>query len=144
MPRLWIILGAVSAAIAVGLGAYHAHGLEAALTARGVAAEDIIKQMHAFETGARYQMYHAIGLILLGLLAMHATSRWLSAAGALFVAGTLLFSTCLYVPVLLGIKVWPLFVPIGGLGYIAGWICLAIGAMRINPMASHKTENRTN
>src|SRR5262245_25223418 len=103
-PRIWILLGAISGAVGVGLGAYHAHGLEKALVQRGLEGEDLQRQLHSFEVGVRYQMYHALGLVLLGIIAWHAASPWINGAGILFLAGTLLFSGCLYIPVLADTK----------------------------------------
>jgi uncharacterized membrane protein YgdD (TMEM256/DUF423 family) len=128
-PRVWIFIGALSAAIGVGLGAYHAHGLEPMLERRGSSPEEIDRQMHSFDVGVRYEMYHALGLILVGLLSEQGAKRCLSASGLLFVAGTLLFSGCLYIPVLSGMKLPWYLVPSGGAAFIAGWIVLCIGAL---------------
>jgi uncharacterized membrane protein YgdD (TMEM256/DUF423 family) len=134
-PRVWIFLGALSAAIGVGLGAYHAHGLAPMLERRGLSAEEIERQMHSFDVGDRYEMYHALGLILIGLLSEKGAKRCLSASGLLFVVGTLLFSGCLYVPVLSGLKLPWFLVPSGGAAFIAGWIVLAVGTLISNRSA---------
>src|SRR3990172_5380648 len=93
MARFFFVLGAVSAALAVALGAFAAHGL------RGRVAPELLQ---TFETGARYHMYHALGL----LAAAWAATRWpggaTTAAGWLFVAGTVLFAGSLYLLVLTG------------------------------------------
>src|SRR5215831_14636538 len=94
-PRIWIVLGALSAAIGVGLGAYHAHGLQAMLERRDVQISDIQQKMRDFEVGVRYQLIHAIALVLTGLLARQTPSAWFHAAGTLFVVGSVLFSGCL-------------------------------------------------
>jgi uncharacterized membrane protein YgdD (TMEM256/DUF423 family) len=130
-PRIWIILGAISGAIGVGLGAYHAHGLEKALAARGLTGDDLQKQMHNFDVGLRYQMYHALALILVGLLAWREPMICLNLAGVFFVAGTLLFSGCLYIPVLAEIKLPWYLVPGGGAAFIAGWIALAVAGLKM-------------
>ena len=95
MERTFFALGAISACIAVGTGAFGAHGLKARVPPEMVAV---------FDTGARYQMYHALALIAAGL----AAARWPSAAvtwaGWLFVAGTVVFSGSLYALVLTGVK----------------------------------------
>jgi uncharacterized membrane protein YgdD (TMEM256/DUF423 family) len=129
-PRIWIILGAVSAAIGVGLGAYHAHGLEKALATRGLTGDDLQKQLHTFDAGLRYQMYHALALILVGLLAWRSPTICLNIAGVCFVAGTLLFSGCLYIPVLAEIKLPWFLVPSGGAAFIAGWVAMMIAGLR--------------
>jgi uncharacterized membrane protein YgdD (TMEM256/DUF423 family) len=126
-PRFWIIIGAISAAAAVGLGAYHAHGLEKRLEGRELPAETIVQKLHDFEVGVRYQMSHALALVLVALIASKWPSRGVQAAGWLFVIGTLLFSGCLYIPVLTGLKLHWSLVPSGGLALILGWVILAIG-----------------
>lgn len=133
-PRIWIIVGAISAAAAVGLGAYHAHGLKKRLEGRELPAETVVQKLHDFEVGVRYQMSHALALIFIGLIARQCSSqggwgpsRGVQAAGWLFVLGTLLFSGCLYVPVLTGLKLHWALVPSGGLALILGWVVLAIG-----------------
>ena len=91
MDRLFLSIGALSAFLAVGAGAFGAHALRERLAA------DLLD---VFETGARYQMYHALALIAVGLVLGRLSvggSAWLSASGWLFVAGTVLFSGSLYV-----------------------------------------------
>jgi uncharacterized membrane protein YgdD (TMEM256/DUF423 family) len=121
MDRTFLALGAISAAISVAAGAFGAHALKARL------APDLLA---VFETGARYQMYHAIGL---GLAAW-ASSRFPGAAamwaGWLFVAGTLLFSASLYLLALTGVRALGAVTPLGGVAFIAGWIALAFAALR--------------
>jgi uncharacterized membrane protein YgdD (TMEM256/DUF423 family) len=128
-PRIWIVLGALSAAIGVGLGAYHAHGLEKMLQERSANPGDIDHQMRDFEVGVRYQLMHAIAIVLVGVLALQMPSGWFNAAGVLFVAGTLLFSGCLCGGLLAGMKTPWYLVPGGGLAFIAGWTMLALGAV---------------
>lgn len=121
MERTFLVLGALSAAIAVGTGAFGAHGL------KKIATPDMVA---TFDTAARYQMYHALGLIAVAW----AASRWPGAAinwaGWLLVAGTVLFSGSLYVLVLSGVKGIGAITPVGGLLFIAGWVALAWGVLR--------------
>ncbi len=121
MDRLFFALGASSGFLAVALGAFAAHGLKSRLTAELLAT---------FETGVRYQMYHALAL----LAAAWALTRWpgpvTAASGWLFVAGTLLFSGSLYALSLTGEKWLGAVTPVGGLAFLAGWLCLAWGAMK--------------
>ncbi len=121
MPRIFLALGSISALISVAAGAFGAHALRTRLH------PDLLA---AFETGARYQMYHALGLLGVGW----ATSRlpgWLaSAAGWLFVAGTVLFSGSLYLLALTGARWLGAVTPAGGLAFLAGWACLAWSALR--------------
>ncbi|MFL3052126.1 MAG: DUF423 domain-containing protein [Candidatus Neomarinimicrobiota bacterium] len=111
----WIIAGSFFAALAVIFGAFGAHGLKSK-----VSPEDLI----IFETGVRYQMYHALGLVLLGLLGM-ITSFSISQLPALFfVIGIIIFSGTLYLIPLTGIRWLGAITPIGGIAFIAGWFML--------------------
>ncbi len=117
VDRLFFGVGALSALISVAAGAFGAHALRARLTPELLAV---------FETAARYQMYHALGLLAVAW----ATSRSPGAlpvwAGWLFVAGTVLFSGSLYALALTGVRWWGAVTPLGGVAFIAGWICLAL------------------
>jgi uncharacterized membrane protein YgdD (TMEM256/DUF423 family) len=118
MERVFAGLGAVSAFIAVAAGAFGAHALRARLSPELLAA---------FETGARYQMYHALALVGVAL----ALARWpipsVRLAGWLFVAGTLLFSGSLYLLALSGTRWLGAVTPLGGLCFLAGWLSLGVG-----------------
>jgi len=83
-----------------------------------------------FETAARYQMYHALGLLAVALLAEHTPHAGVRAAGWLFLAGTVAFSGSLYALSLTGIRTLGAVTPVGGLCFIAGWLTLAIGVWR--------------
>lgn len=119
MDRLFFTLGALSAGLAVALGAFGAHALKARLDADLLAV---------FETGVRYQMFHAFALLAVAW----ACTRWpgsaVNASGWLFLAGTLLFSGSLYVLSLSGVRWLGAITPLGGLAWLAGWACLAWGA----------------
>ena len=121
VDRAFLTLGAVSAALAVGLGAFAAHGL------RGRLGPDALA---TFETAARYHMYHALGLLAVAW----AASRWpggaTAAAGWLFVAGTVLFSGSLYLLSVTGQRWLGAVTPLGGLAFILGWLALAWGAFK--------------
>lgn len=131
MSRLFLILGACSAAIAVAAGAFGAHALRARVEPR---------LLEVFETGARYQMYHALALVAVawvltrdagaGPLAAPMAGRWAVASGWLFVAGTLFFSGSLYAMALTGARWLGAVTPLGGICFIAGWVCLAAGVAR--------------
>ena len=116
MDRLFFAVGCVSAFVAVTLGAFGAHGL------RGRLVPDMLT---TFEIGVRYQMYHALGLLAVGL----ALSRWpssaVAAAGWLFIAGTLVFSGSLYLLAVSGQRWLGAVTPVGGAAFIAGWLVLA-------------------
>jgi uncharacterized membrane protein YgdD (TMEM256/DUF423 family) len=119
--RLWIVLGAVNAFLSVAAGAFGAHALKARLPA------DLLI---TFETGARYHMYHSLGLIAIGLVAQLRPSPLLSAAGWAMVAGIVLFSGSLYALALTGIRILGAITPLGGLGFLAGWALLAAAVWR--------------
>jgi uncharacterized membrane protein YgdD (TMEM256/DUF423 family) len=116
----WIALGALNAAIAVAAGAFAAHGLRDRLDARA---------LEVFETGARYQMYHAFAILLVGVLASSG-ARGMQTAGWLFQAGIVLFSGSLYVLALTGIKGLGAVTPLGGVAFLAGWLWLGWTAWR--------------
>jgi uncharacterized membrane protein YgdD (TMEM256/DUF423 family) len=121
MERLFLAAAAISAAISVAAGAFGAHGLRARLSPELLAV---------FETGARYQMYHAIGLALAAGAAGRFPGSAAAWAGWLFVAGTVLFSGSLYALALTGVRGLGAVTPFGGVAFIAGWIALALAALR--------------
>jgi uncharacterized membrane protein YgdD (TMEM256/DUF423 family) len=123
MERTFLALGALSAAVAVAAGAFGAHGLRSRLSPEHLAV---------FETGARYQMYHALGLVAAAWAASRGPSAASAAgwAGWLFAAGTLLFSGSLYALTLSGVRAFGAVTPFGGVAFVAGWIALAVAALR--------------
>ena len=118
MQRLFLMIGALSGAIGVAAGAFGAHALRDKVEPR---------LLEVFETGARYQMYHALVLVAVGIVADRWPSRLLAAAGWLFVAGTLFFTGSLYAMTFTGIRALGAITPIGGVCFIAGWTLLALG-----------------
>jgi uncharacterized membrane protein YgdD (TMEM256/DUF423 family) len=121
MTTGWIVNGAVAAGLAVGLGAFGAHGLRDKVEPR---------MLEVFETGVRYHMYHALALLAVGWAATRWSSAWLNTSGWLFVAGIVIFSGSLYVMALSGARWLGAITPIGGIAFIAGWACLALGVIR--------------
>jgi uncharacterized membrane protein YgdD (TMEM256/DUF423 family) len=121
MTTNWFATGAILAAIGVGLGAFGAHGLRSRLTPELLAI---------FETGVRYHMNHALALLAVAWGAGRWKSPWIAAAGWCFLAGIVAFSGSLYILALTGVRAWGAVTPIGGLGFILGWLALAIGAFR--------------
>ncbi len=116
------MLGAASAALGVAAGAFGAHALRARVEPR---------MLEVFETGARYQMYHALALVAVALLLARTPGvRLVTASGWLFVAGTVLFSGSLYAMALTGVSALGAITPVGGGCFIAGWVCLAASARR--------------
>jgi uncharacterized membrane protein YgdD (TMEM256/DUF423 family) len=119
MDRLFFILGAAFAFLGVALGAFGAHALQGSF-APGMA--------DVYETGVRYQFYHALGLFAVAF----AVERWPKSAapiaGWLFVAGIVLFSGSLYLLSVTGTRVLGAITPLGGLAFLAGWLVLAWAA----------------
>jgi uncharacterized membrane protein YgdD (TMEM256/DUF423 family) len=122
MERLFFLLGSVSGALSVALGAFGAHTLKTRLS------DDALS---TFETGARYQMYHALALLAVTFAITHwPQSNLPVAAGWLFIAGTLLFSGSLYALSLSDLRWLGAVAPLGGAAFIAGWLCLALTAWK--------------
>jgi uncharacterized membrane protein YgdD (TMEM256/DUF423 family) len=122
MARRWTMLGALSAALAVALGAFGAHVLRTVLPAARLAT---------FETGVRYEMFHALGLLAVAWAAVHwPRAAAVEVAGWLFVVGTALFSGSLYLLALTGAGWLGAIAPLGGAAFIAGWLALAWAAWR--------------
>lgn len=119
--RAFLALGALAAALAVGLGAAASHGLRAHLAANDPAGW--------FATALDYHRWHALGLMLVGLAAARFPSRGFVAAGWLLVAGLLLFSGNLYLRSVFGVHDFHVVTPWGGVAFIAGWLCAAVGAL---------------
>jgi uncharacterized membrane protein YgdD (TMEM256/DUF423 family) len=117
--RSLVAAGAINGAIAIAAGAFGAHALKERLSRDALAA---------FETGARYQMYHALAIVLCGVLAGSVAGARLS--GWMMQAGIVLFSGSLYVLALADVKALGAITPFGGLALIAGWVWLAISALK--------------
>lgn len=134
MQRNWIFAGAILAALAVGFGAFGAHGIDAILSDKyGGDPELLARRMDNWKTAALYQMNHSIGLILVGLVTLARPGKWLNVAGWCFLTGILLFSGLLYVLVLTDVRILGAIVPIGGVAYIVGWLALAMGGCCLSP-----------
>ncbi len=121
MDRVFAPLGAVSALVAVAASAFGAHALRARLT------PDLLA---AFETGARYQMYHALALLFVATAAARLPAPPIRLAAWLFVAGTVLFSGSLYGYALTGARWLGAVTPLGGPCFLAGWAALALAVWR--------------
>ena len=118
----FFIFGAFNAALAIALGAFGAHGLEDRVSEH---------YLEVFETGVRYHMYSALGLMLVSLLAKFVQETKLLLNGArLLLAGMLIFSVSLYILVLTGYSKLGMITPIGGVAMVAGWICVALAARK--------------
>jgi len=112
-PRVWLMTGIALAGLAVGMGAFGAHWLKDRLA--------VNQRGETFETAARYQMYHALALIALGLWAERNARRRGIAAGVCFLLGTVIFSGSLYILALSNVTGWGAVAPIGGVFQLLGW-----------------------
>ena len=122
MTKIFIVSGALAGLFAVLLGAFAAHALREHLD---------IALLGSFKTGVQYQMYHALALVLIGVLTrLYPAQRLLRWSGMLFMAGILLFSGSLYMLALTQISWFGPITPLGGLAFMAGWLALAYAATK--------------
>ncbi|OEK03654.1 hypothetical protein BFP97_19970 [Roseivirga sp. 4D4] len=117
-----LILGGILGALSVAIGAFGAHGLEATLTANG--------RLETFETAVKYQFYHTLALILLGILMLNVQSNYFSYAGVSFLIGIVIFSGSLYTLSLTNMTWLGAITPIGGLAFIMGWVFMILGVSK--------------
>lgn len=129
MHKNIISIAAIFAAVSVAMGAFGAHALDGLLTE---------KWQKSYETAARYLMYHSFALLVCGILQYIKPNKFVGIAAKLFVAGIILFSGSLFTLVFLNFKnissfnVIGAITPIGGICFIAAWICLALGTNKMN------------
>ena len=123
VARLFLTLGSINAALAVIFGAFGAHALKARLSP---------DMLNVYQVGSHYHFYHALGMLVVGLLAMHLNNNEgaLRLSGYLMLAGVVLFSGSLYVLAMTGVTWIGAITPIGGLAFIAAWVVLAITVFR--------------
>jgi uncharacterized membrane protein YgdD (TMEM256/DUF423 family) len=121
MLRVFLLLAALAGFSGVALGAFAAHGLKGQLSAEYLAV---------FHTGVHYQLVHALALFGVALLGERLPGRLVKAAGILFALGILLFSGSLYALTLSGLGKLGMITPLGGLCFLAGWLCLGLAAFR--------------
>jgi uncharacterized membrane protein YgdD (TMEM256/DUF423 family) len=118
--NIWLFVAAVNGLLAVAFGAFAAHGLQARVDAHALSA---------FETGARYHMYHALAIGLVAIVPRTTSLReW---AAGFFLAGIVLFSGSLYLLALTGFRPLGFVTPFGGLSFLLGWAALAWAATKI-------------
>ena len=120
--RIFLAIAAIFGGLSVAAGAFASHALKEQLSA---------SSLSIFETGARYQMYHALALLAVALLLTRTESPAppaLVASGVAFIAGVAIFSGSLYALSLTGIKWLGAVTPVGGAAFIIGWGCLAAAA----------------
>ena len=119
--RVLIMAGGILGLLGVVAGAMGVHALRDVLDA---------KALNTFETGVRFQMYHALALLAVGSLAGRWKTGFVKLSGVLFTAGVVLFSGSLYILAITGIGVFGAIAPLGGLSLMAAWTSLIVGAIR--------------
>jgi len=124
VERVFYIAAAVAGFIAAAMGAFGVHGVKPRVTP---------ELFGMFETAVRYQMFHALALFA----AAWGWTRWrhraIGAAGVLFIIGMVFFSATIYLRVLAHAQWVSVLAPLGGMAYLTGWLCLAVGAWRRRP-----------
>jgi len=123
MHKLFIITGSLMGMLSVMIGAFGAHALKATL--------ESTNRLETFETAVKYQFYHSLALILLGLLMVQFQHKAFNVAGYGFIIGILIFSGSLYVLALTGITKLGAITPLGGLAFIVGWAAFAWGSYKV-------------
>ena len=121
MAATWFSAGAVMCGLGVLLGAFGAHGLRDRVTPEMLAV---------FETGVRYHLVHGLALLAVAWATTRWPNTWITASGWLFVAGIVIFSGSLYLLSITGVRWLGAITPIGGLCFVAGWLILALSAIR--------------
>lgn len=118
MPKTFLLLGAVNTFLCIALGAFGAHGLKNILSSEMLAI---------FHTGVQYHLYHALGLLFIGLLlSNYAKSRLIELSGWFMLLGIILFSVSLYLLSLTEIRALGIITPFGGVSFLIAWAILAI------------------
>ncbi|MCE9526244.1 MAG: DUF423 domain-containing protein [Planctomycetales bacterium] len=126
--KTWFVLGASLGVFGVAAGTFGAHALPDYLKAAG-AESDLLRRQNWWETGVRYQMYHALALFAVAWIAEKRKSFLPGFAGLSMFVGTLIFSGCLFALALTGQKFIGAIVPIGGVLFIVGWVLLAVAGL---------------
>jgi len=122
MQKIILILAAVLGALSVIIGAFGAHAFKELLETH--------QRMETFETGVKYQFYHILAMLGVGLLMFKIEDQWLNYSAYSFLAGIVLFSGSLYILSLTGITKWGAVTPLGGLFLILGWVFLIVSLSR--------------
>lgn len=117
--RFFIVLGAINGALVIGLGAYGAH------------APAVREHAALFQTAIHYHMFHALGLLAVGLLALRTDSSLLLGAGGSMLLGILLFCGTIYLTAITGYRGLNAITPVGGIAFLLAWILVAVAAARL-------------
>ena len=116
MQKIILLTASAFGALSVMIGAFGAHALRATLEAQG--------RLETFETAVKYQFYHTLALLAIGLLMYKISDKLLGYAGYSMIGGVLIFSGSLYILCLSGIRWLGAITPIGGVLIIVGWALL--------------------
>ncbi|MDH5551699.1 MAG: DUF423 domain-containing protein [Nitrosomonas sp.] len=124
MPKTFLSLGAINAFLCVALGAFGAHGLKNSISA---------DMLVVFHTAVQYHFYHALALMLIGLILLHfSKSKLIALSGWLMLLGIILFCGSLYILSLTGVRGLGMVAPLGGLSLLSAWALLATGIWKSN------------
>lgn len=129
MARMFLFLGALNGMLALALGAFGAHALRSRIAA------DLFS---VFQTATHYHQLHALGLLAVGLLALHHPSRWLAGSGWLMLGGTLLFSGSLYLLAVSDVRILGMVTPVGGVALLLAWLALCAAVLRMPSRAGQQ------
>ena len=121
MARVFVILGSINMLLAVALGAFGAH-----------IVRDLISDHYytIYQTGVDYHMFHSLGILLVGIIALKIPGKQINWSGWLLFMGIVIFSGSLYVLSLTGISILGAITPIGGVSFLIGWLLLALAAYK--------------
>lgn len=122
MPKFLLIIGAFFAFLGVTAGAFGAHYLKGKIEPH---------HLEYFEVGVRYQLIHALAIMLVGLTALVASNFFITTAASLLILGTLVFSGSLYMLAFTGITLWGAVTPIGGVILLLGWLFYMFGVFKV-------------
>lgn len=120
--KITLLAGAILGALGVGLGAFGAHALKNLLTQNG--------RVETYELAVRYQFYHALAMLFIGLLMGKFSDSSLQWSALALLLGVIFFSGSLYVYALTNIKGFAMVTPVGGLFLLIGWILLTLGILK--------------
>lgn len=122
MHKLFLLAGSLSGMLSVAIGAFGAHALKATLEANN--------RLETFETAVKYQFYHSLALIFLGVLMLHFQNKVYTISGYGFIVGIIIFSGSLYALSLTGYTKLGAITPLGGLAFLIGWGAMAWGIFK--------------
>lgn len=125
--RATLAIAAMVGAIGILIGAFGAHALPNLLS--DLPEEALQQRLDWLETGSRYHMYHAAALLAIGVTSRNGTPRWRISVLA-WLVGIVLFSGCLYAMAITGVRVLGAVVPLGGIAFVIGWVCVAAPIFR--------------